>query len=172
MRAAGYLRVSHKEQVEGYSLEAQADSIRSFCAGRGWTLVHIYTDAGHSAPRESYRPAFEQMMQDARARRFGVLVVDKKVLQRCFYTGVLLYYGTDDQGRKRKRGQFVEVFLGNTNSSSPPAASTGGVRPAAGESRRNRGPTAGGHPRPARRDDREARVWARLSPGQDYEDVL
>ena len=41
--------------------------------------------------QESYRPAFEQMMQDARARGFGVLGVDKKVLQRRFYTGVLLY---------------------------------------------------------------------------------
>ena len=43
MRAAGYTRVSHKEQVEGHSPEAQAHSIRSFCTSRNWTLVHIYT---------------------------------------------------------------------------------------------------------------------------------
>ena len=77
MRVAGYTRVSHKEQVEGHSLEAQAHSIRSFCTSRNWTLVHIYTDAGHSARRESYRPDFERMLQDARAGRFDVLVVDK-----------------------------------------------------------------------------------------------
>jgi site-specific DNA recombinase len=77
MRAAGYIRVSQKEQVEGHSLEAQAHSIRVFCTSRNWTLIHTYTDAGHSARRESHRPDFERMLRDARAGRFDVLVVDK-----------------------------------------------------------------------------------------------
>ena len=77
MHAAGYIRVSHEEQVEGHSLEAQAHSIRSFCDSRGWNLVHIYTDAGRSARCGSHRPDFEQMLQDARKGHFDVLVVDK-----------------------------------------------------------------------------------------------
>ncbi len=77
MQAVGYIRVSHEYQVEGHSLEAQAHSIRSFCESRGWDLVHIYTEAGHSARRGSRRPQFEQMLQDARTGRFDVLVVDK-----------------------------------------------------------------------------------------------
>ncbi|MCP4542299.1 MAG: recombinase family protein [Chloroflexi bacterium] len=77
MRAAGYTRVSMGEQVKGHSLEAQTHSIQSFCAHRDWTLVRIYTDAGHSARRESLRPDFERMLQDARAGHFDVLIVDK-----------------------------------------------------------------------------------------------
>ena len=77
MQAAGYIRVSHEEQVEGHSLEAQTHSIRSFCDSRGWNLVHIYTDAGRSARSGSRRPDFEQMLRDARAGHFDVLVVDK-----------------------------------------------------------------------------------------------
>jgi site-specific DNA recombinase len=78
MRAAGYGRVSTSGQAEeGHSLEAQTHSIRTFCAGRGWEIVHIYVDAGHSAQRESHRPDFERMLRDARAGRFDVLVVDK-----------------------------------------------------------------------------------------------
>ncbi len=77
MRAAGYTRVSNVAALEGHSLEAQAHSIRDLCARRNWTLVHIYTDAGISARRESHRPDFERMLRDARAGQFDILIVDK-----------------------------------------------------------------------------------------------
>lgn len=77
MRAVGYIRVSLPDQVDGHSLEAQTHSIRTLCASRNWTLVHIYSDAGISARHESHRPDFEQMLQDARADRFDILIVDK-----------------------------------------------------------------------------------------------
>ncbi len=77
MRAAGYTRVSHVAAVEGHSLEAQAHSIRDLCSRRDWTLVHIYTDAGISARRESHRPDFERMLRDARSGQFDILIVDK-----------------------------------------------------------------------------------------------
>ncbi len=35
-RPAMYLRVSSKEQVEGYSLDSQERTIRAFCALQGW----------------------------------------------------------------------------------------------------------------------------------------
>ena len=49
VHAAIYVRVSSKEQVEGYSLEAQLRACREFCAARGYTVVAEYADEGRSA---------------------------------------------------------------------------------------------------------------------------
>lgn len=46
MRAVGYRRVSMREQVDGFSLDAQENNIRKLAAERGWDLIKIYTDAG------------------------------------------------------------------------------------------------------------------------------
>jgi len=77
MRAVSYIRVSTEEQLEGHSLDAQRTSTRAFIAERGWTFVGEYLDAGISAKSDSYRPALERLLQDARQRRFDVVVVDK-----------------------------------------------------------------------------------------------
>ena len=77
LRAVGYRRVSMKEQVDGHSLAAQESNIRQFVAQQGWELVQLYTDAGHSAKKGSYRPALERLMKDAPKGRFDVVVVDK-----------------------------------------------------------------------------------------------
>ncbi len=77
MRAAGYRRVSSYEQTEGHSLDAQTTHIQNFVQSQGWRLVEMYTDAGVSAKKGSHRPAFEQMLKDAREGKFDVVVVDK-----------------------------------------------------------------------------------------------
>jgi site-specific DNA recombinase len=77
LRAVGYWRVSMREQVDGHSLEAQEVSIRQFIAQQGWGMVALYTDAGISAKKGSHRPALEQMLADAAARKFDMIVVDK-----------------------------------------------------------------------------------------------
>ena len=42
----GYIRVSTtKQEAEGYSLEAQTDSIKAFCKARGIELKGVFTDA-------------------------------------------------------------------------------------------------------------------------------
>ncbi len=76
MRAAGYFRVSDEDQVEGYSLDAQRRASREFCRGKGWEPVEEYSEEGRSAWVESIakRPAFRQMLEDAQARKFEVLV--------------------------------------------------------------------------------------------------
>ncbi len=76
-KAAGYRRVSMLEQVDGHSLEAQETSIEQFVTQQGWTLVAMYTEAGRSAKKDSYRPALAQLMEDAAAGQFEVVVVDK-----------------------------------------------------------------------------------------------
>ena len=77
LRAVGYRRVSSQEQTEGHSLDAQTTHIQTFVQSQGWNLIQLYTDAGISAKKGSHRPAFEQMLKDARKGLFDVVVVDK-----------------------------------------------------------------------------------------------
>ena len=66
-----------REQVDGHSLDAQAKNIRDYAAGQGWDLLEIYTDAGISAKKDSFRPDLARLMEDAEAGKFDVVVVDK-----------------------------------------------------------------------------------------------
>src|SRR5215208_4144009 len=77
--AALYVRVSSREQVEGYSLEAQLRAAREFCRARGYTVVAEYADEGVSAHTDNLakRPQFARMLADAEAGRFSVIVVHK-----------------------------------------------------------------------------------------------
>lgn len=77
LRAVGYRRVSMREQVDGYSLEAQEVSIRQYITQQGWELVELYTDAGISAKKGSHRPGLEALLHDATTGKFDVIVVDK-----------------------------------------------------------------------------------------------
>ncbi len=76
-RAVGYRRVSMREQVDGHSLDAQEKNITDYAAAQGWNLVKIYTDAGISAKKDSHRPALDDLMADAAAGKFDVILVDK-----------------------------------------------------------------------------------------------
>lgn len=77
LRAVGYRRVSMQEQVDGHSLDAQENNIRSFVESQGWTLMKIYTDPGISAKKGSHRPMLERLMKDAQTGKFEVVIVDK-----------------------------------------------------------------------------------------------
>jgi site-specific DNA recombinase len=46
LRAVGYRRVSMREQVDGFSLDAQENNIRKYAEDHGWEITGIYTDAG------------------------------------------------------------------------------------------------------------------------------
>ncbi len=79
MRAALYARVSSEEQVEGYSIDAQRRAFQALVEGRGWTAYREYIEEGKSARTDNInrRPAFKEMIADALARKFDVLVVHK-----------------------------------------------------------------------------------------------
>ena len=77
LRAVGYRRVSMREQVDGFSLDAQENNIRKYAEDHGWEVTGIYTDAGISAKRDSERPQLIQLMEDAESRKFDVVIVDK-----------------------------------------------------------------------------------------------
>ena len=79
MRAALYARVSSEEQVEGYSIDAQRRAFETLCQGRDWIPYHEYIEEGKSARTENInkRPEFKEMIGDAIAEKFDVLVVHK-----------------------------------------------------------------------------------------------
>ncbi len=76
-RAAGYRRVSMREQVDGHSLDAQETNIRTYVAAQGWVFTELYTDAGLSAKKDSERPQLQRLFDEAAAGKFDVIVVDK-----------------------------------------------------------------------------------------------
>lgn len=61
MKLIGYVRVSTKEQTEGYGLPMQKAAIKSFCKANGHELVAIYEDAGLSGKRMD-RPGLQEML--------------------------------------------------------------------------------------------------------------
>ena len=69
MRCALYTRVSTLDQ----NPENQAIELRRYVEARGWALTREYTDHGVSGARES-RPALDDLLADAKRRRFDVLV--------------------------------------------------------------------------------------------------
>lgn len=72
-RAALYSRVSTLNK--GQDVGLQLDELRQVAAQRGWTPI-AYVDDGVSGLKDS-RPAFDRMMEDARAGRLDLVVVWK-----------------------------------------------------------------------------------------------
>ena len=70
MRAALYLRVSTDRQ----DCANQLPDLERYIAARGWELTKRYVDTGISGSTER-RPALDELVKDARRRRFDALVV-------------------------------------------------------------------------------------------------
>jgi DNA invertase Pin-like site-specific DNA recombinase len=68
MRAAIYARVSTFDQEP----ENQLQELRRYCEARAWTVVE-YVDRGVSGAKDR-RPALDQLLTDAKRRKFDVLV--------------------------------------------------------------------------------------------------
>ena len=68
MKAAIYARVSTIDQEP----ENQLQELRRYVGARGWTSVE-YVDRGVSGAKDR-RPALDQLLADARRRRFDVLI--------------------------------------------------------------------------------------------------
>ena len=98
--AVGYIRVSSKDQVEGYSLDFQTEAIQNYCKDR-YNLKNIYIEEGVGGKTVRKREAFQQMLQDGYASEFDVLIVWKlDRFTRDIETGVATYFGLKNQGIK------------------------------------------------------------------------
>jgi len=69
-RVALYARVSTTDQ----STESQLLDLRRYTRERGWNIYKEYVDEGISGTKDS-RPALNQLMNDAKKRRFDVVLV-------------------------------------------------------------------------------------------------
>jgi len=77
MKIAIYIRVSTEDQVkEGYSLEVQREYLESFAEHERYEIAKIYSDDGISA-YSTRRPALQQLLADAKAKRFELVLVHK-----------------------------------------------------------------------------------------------
>jgi len=69
-RVALYARVSTTDQ----STDSQLLDLRRYVSERGWNIFNEYVDEGISGTKDS-RPALNELMNDAKKRRFDVVLV-------------------------------------------------------------------------------------------------
>lgn len=76
-RVAAYVRVSDKDQVDGYSLDAQRQQIEAFSQRNGYELGSVYVEEGRSAHNDHIdrRPRLSTLLQDAAQHAFDLVVV-------------------------------------------------------------------------------------------------
>src|SRR3989338_5677257 len=76
--AAIYIRVSTEEQAQhGFSLAGQEDALKNYCSALGYELLKVYKDEGKSAKDIAHRPAMNELLKDAEAKKFSALFIYK-----------------------------------------------------------------------------------------------
>ena len=99
MRAAAYARFSTDNQQDT-SIEKQLEDIRAYCHKKGYMIVKEYVDKAESAAKED-RPAFRQLLMDAKDKLFDVVVVHKlNRLARNRYLSVITKHELQKYGVK------------------------------------------------------------------------
>ena len=77
LKAAIYIRVSTSGQaINGESLEMQKERLLSYANSQGWEVYKTYEDGGYSGGT-SDRPAFQELLSDAKQKKFNILIVYK-----------------------------------------------------------------------------------------------
>ena len=67
--------MSTTEQAqEGFSLPAQLERLRAYCASQDWEVTDIYTDEGESA-KSTDRPELQRLLGDIKMRKIGIVLV-------------------------------------------------------------------------------------------------
>ena len=73
-----YLRGSTEDQArEGFSLPEQRERLEIFCKFKGYKIIDYYEDAGISAKTGNYRPEFERLKADIKAKKINTIVALK-----------------------------------------------------------------------------------------------
>ena len=73
-RCAVYLRISQDRDGDGLAVERQREDCLRLARERGWQVVEVYEDTCSASKRNVRRPAYDRMVADYRAGRFGALV--------------------------------------------------------------------------------------------------
>lgn len=73
--AAIYIRVSTLDQArEGYSLDAQEQTLRKWCSDHKYRIYDLYADRGISGKDIDHRPDMIRLMRDAQAGHFNAVI--------------------------------------------------------------------------------------------------
>ena len=75
MNVLGYIRVSSKKQVEGYSLRLQQDKINAYCNMMDYNLVNVYRDEGITGMSIDKRNGFKDMIEYLKNNNINGVVV-------------------------------------------------------------------------------------------------
>ena len=75
MKIAAYCRVSTEKEAQIDSLEKQIEFFNDFTKKNGYELYKLYADEGISGKQIKHRKQFQQMMQDAKLKKFDKVVV-------------------------------------------------------------------------------------------------
>lgn len=75
MKIAAYCRVSTEKEAQIDSLEKQIEFFNEFTKKNGYELYKLYADEGISGKQIKHRKQFQQMMLDAKAKKFDKVVV-------------------------------------------------------------------------------------------------
>ena len=75
MKIAAYCRVSTEKEAQIDSLEKQIEFFNEFTQKNGYELYKLYADEGISGKQIKNRKQFQQMMKDAKAKKFERVVV-------------------------------------------------------------------------------------------------
>lgn len=129
MRVAAYMRYSSENQKET-SLTDQLRNCEQYATREGWEIVERYADKAISGST-NLRPAYQQMLKDAKARVFDILLIDdfsrlsrdsieteqvrrKFVFWGCRLIGISDGIDTASKGHKLQagmKGLMNEIFL-------------------------------------------------------------
>lgn len=125
MRVALYARYSSENQREA-SIEDQYRNCEHRAAQEGWTISHRYHDKAISGST-SDRPGYQQMLKDAQARLFDVVLVDdfsrlsrdqvetEQVRRRLVHWGIRLIGVSDGIDTAAKGHKMLSGFKGIMN---------------------------------------------------------
>ena len=75
MKIAAYARVSTEKESQVESFEKQIEFFNEFTKKNGYELYKLYADEGISGKQIKHRKQFQQMMQDAKSKKFDKVVV-------------------------------------------------------------------------------------------------
>lgn len=74
IKVAIYIRVSTLDQArEGYSLEAQENTLRKWAFDKKFEIFDLYADRGISGKSIAHRPEMRRLLADAKERKFNMV---------------------------------------------------------------------------------------------------
>ncbi len=73
-----FIEVSTEDQArEGFSLPEQEKRLKAMCEYNGYEIYNVYQDAEISAKTGNHRPAFEELLEDIKDKKYNTIVVLK-----------------------------------------------------------------------------------------------